>query len=193
MGRTRKLIGLAALGALVLPPVGAAVAKQRFVPTAEDANDLRVGAIFDGTDARATSPALRRGDAVAWYGGLDLDLRDASLDPSGARLRIAAVFGSARVVVPAGWDVSVRPISVFGAVETDVRAETGSGPRLAIDALALFGGVEITDRADEDETVVPREDPLGEARFARAEAEAAEAAVADAVEAAPAPASGEGA
>lgn len=184
MGRTRKLLGLAAIGALVVPPLAAALARTRFLPTGEDEDDLRVAAIFDGTAARATSIALRRGTAVAWYGGLGLDLREATLDPAGARLRVVALFGAARVIVPRGWDVDVRRIALFGAVDTQVEEPGRPAPRLSIDALVAFGAVEITDRPDEDDVRI--EAPPTDAAFARAEAEAElEAAVEEGVGAAP--------
>ena len=159
MGRTRKLLALTTLAAVTLPPLAAAVLRSRYAVSAEDDDDLRVAAIFEGGPVRATSPALRRGEALAWYGALDLDLRGASLDPAGARLRVVALFAGARVIVPTGWDVRVRPIGVFGGVDARVAPPVESGPQLIIDAIAVFAGVQVTDRPAEDEPDVMLEPP----------------------------------
>ncbi len=173
MGRTRKLLGLAVVGALVTPPLAAAIARSRLPAEVDEASDeLEAAAIFDGRRVHCTAPALRRGTAIAWYGGLDVDLREAALDPAGARLRVIALFGGARIVVPQGWRVEVNRVALFGGVD-DETAGSGSGPSLVVDAVAAFGGVTITDRApvDEGEADIVLAGPT-EAGFARAEAEA---------------------
>ncbi len=178
MGRTRKLLALTAAGAIALPPLAAAILRSRYEYSGEDDDDLRVAAIFEGSQVRATSRALRRGEALAWYGALDLDLRGASLDPAGARLRVVALFAGARVIVPAGWEVRVRPVAAFGGVDARVEPPLVPGPHLTIEAVAVFAGVRITDRPIEDEPDVVLERPGVDAGrpsddpFARAEAAA---------------------
>ncbi len=176
MGRTRRLLALTALGAVVVPPLAAAVVRSRYQVSAEDDDDLRAASIFEGGRVAATSAALRRGEAIAWYGALDLDLRGARLDPAGARLRVVALFAGARVIVPAGWDVRVRPVSIMGGVYGWTEPPTRPAPRLTVEAIAVFSGIEVTDRAIEDEPDILLERPAaGEAamaEFERAEAEA---------------------
>jgi hypothetical protein len=161
MGRTRKLLALTTLAAVGVPPIAAAIVRSRFEGTAEDDDDLRVASIFDGRRISAGSPAFRGGQALAWYGSLDLDLRGASLDPAGARLRVVALFAGARVIVPSGWDVRVRPIGVFGGVDARVDPPLVSGPQLIIDAIAVFAGVQVTDRPTDDRAEPPLESPVG--------------------------------
>lgn len=159
MGRTRRLLGLTALGAVALPPLAAAIVRSRYAPSAEDDDDIRIASIFEGRQARVSSPALRRGEAIAWYGALDVDLRGAALDPAGARLRVIALFAGARVIVPTGWDVRVRPVGVMGGVYGWTEPAAGPAPRLTVDAIAVFAGIEVTDRPTEDEPDVMLEPP----------------------------------
>ncbi len=178
MGRTRKLLALTTFAAIALPPLGAAIARSRYEVTATDEDDVRVAGIFEGTRAHLTSTALRRGEAIAWYGSLDVDLREASLDPAGARLRVVALFSGVRVIVPAGWDVDVRRVAVFGGVDARTERPLGSAPRLTIDAVAAFAGIQVTDRPVEDEPDVLLEAPAvsavpAEPRAAGPDAEAA--------------------
>lgn len=170
MGRTRRVLGLATLVALGVPPLAAAIVRSRFEASAEDDDDLRIAAIFENRQARSTADALQRGEAIAWYAGLDLDLREATLADDGAWMRVVALYGGARLVVPSDWDVRVRPIAVFGGVDARTEPPAGPAPRLIVDAIAVFGAIQVTDRPDEDDVLL--ESPFTEAAFARAEAEA---------------------
>ena len=80
-----------------------------------------------------------------------MDLRDAVLDPAGAVLRVQTVFGGAQLVVPETWRVSIEMASVFGGVgdirSSDVRP--ADAPRLTLEGLALFGGLQITSSVPE--------------------------------------------
>ena len=53
-------------------------------------------------------------------GGVDLDLRDAILDPDGASLELKATMGGFQVTVPAEWAVDFKDDSVTGGFEVDV-------------------------------------------------------------------------
>ena len=66
---------------------------------------VRLVAIFSPVAFHSTASAFRGGTLDCWYGGGIVDLRDATLDPAGARLEVKAVFGGAQIVVPAtgGW------------------------------------------------------------------------------------------
>jgi hypothetical protein len=168
----RRVIVLAALGALVIPPVVAAVARRNLVGEGDESSDeLKLYAIFDGAQGASRATAFRGGDAIAWYGGLDLDLREAELDPGGAYLRAMAIFGGARIVVPEDWAVEVHGRPIMGGVtdDTDRTLGDGPGPRLVVDATAVFGGIEITTRGDLEDAI---ESVVEDAAFARAEVEA---------------------
>lgn len=129
--------------------ITAAVTRKRLEsePPAEPGdNDLSANAIFDGVEFRSRALALRSVRATAWFGGLELDLRDAAPDPMGAQLSLTALYGGLDVVIPDEWPVSVRPIAIFGGVEgpgDPVLAETGTVAEVEIRAIAVFGGVSI--------------------------------------------------
>jgi hypothetical protein len=79
-------------------PAGAAPGVPRF--------DRAIAAV--GHVVRAGRWALPpRFRAVAWMGGVDLDLTDAVLPPGGADLELLAVLGVVTVRVPAGLAVEV--------------------------------------------------------------------------------------
>ena len=74
------LIATIAIGAAV----AAASRKRDIVPLEdEDANEVRLVAIFSPVAFHSTATAFRGGTLDCWYGGGIVDLRDATLDLSG--------------------------------------------------------------------------------------------------------------
>ena len=79
-------------------------------------------------------------------GGVDLDLRDAILDPDGASLELKATMGGFQVTVPAEWAVDFKDDSVTGGFEVDVTPLEDlpeDAPKLHIHAVAKMGGGKI--------------------------------------------------
>jgi len=150
------LLGALALAGLALPPLAAVVARSRLAGTEETdetSDEINLVAIFEGVDVANSAAAFRGGSVLAWYGGGDLDLRDATLDPAGARLRARSIFGGLRILVPASWPVEVHSVGLFGGVGngTDPATADPASPTLTIDALSVFGGLAITNEPSEDE------------------------------------------
>ena len=58
-----------------------------------------------------------------------------------ARLDVFSIFGSAKVIVPAGTRVVTGGVAIFGAAKVESDSEVG--PEVHIRYLALFGSVEV--------------------------------------------------
>jgi hypothetical protein len=149
MGRTRKLLGLAALAALIGPPIAAAMRKRDARDEGgESSDEVRIGAYFEGRQFTSHATSFRAGTFESWYSGLDVDLRDATLDPAGATIAVKAFFSGVRVVVPEGWRIELHPRAIAGGVTDDTDGGTIGGPLLTVQASAVFGGVQVTTRAE---------------------------------------------
>jgi hypothetical protein len=122
--------------------------REGALPFDEDADVLDLAVIFDGLEAHSRASAFRGGEIVAWYGGGFLDLRDATLDPAGATLRVRAIFGGLEVIVPESWPIEVHTTSVLGGVDHDTDPEMvdHSLPTLVVDIRAIFGGATVHTR-----------------------------------------------
>jgi len=156
--RSLGVLGLLAVVGLFIPPLAAMVAKVRLQARSnatvdETADQVDLVAIFDGIEVRNRAAAFRGGSVLAWYGGGDLDLREATLDPSGGHLRLRAIFGGMRVLVPPTWPVEVHSKGIFGGIGNDTNASAAdpSSPALVIDAISAFGGALITSRVRDRE------------------------------------------
>ena len=117
-----------------------------------ESNEFAVAAIIGGVDRTSTASALRSGRVVAAVGGVNLDLRQATLDPAGADLRVEAYAGGVQVSVPNTWRVPVRSDAAMGGVEASVPEPADlpeDAPTLRIEAMARFGGVMVTAETQE--------------------------------------------
>lgn len=104
-----------------------------------------VVAVFSGARRVGRWRPARRETAVAVFGGVELDLRDADLPPGGMHLSAYAVFGGIDVTVPEGVRVELSGIAIFGGRQ----AHGGNEPDgsqdyvLRVHAVAVFGGVNV--------------------------------------------------
>lgn len=115
----------------------------RNVPAGVGEDVVRTSALFASNELLVTSQRFRGGAVTAIFGGVELDLRQATLDPGGATLAATAVFGAVEVVVPRGWRVEANGTPIFGGLSNQVQPAEGGAPTLTVDATVLFGGATI--------------------------------------------------
>jgi hypothetical protein len=145
VARVLALLTGAVLITSVLGTVAALAAKRRIVPLAEPGGDeVRLAAIFAPLHFHSTATAFRGGSVDCWYGGGVVDLRDATLDPAGARLTVRLVFGGGQVLVPDGWRVtsSIQGIGGMGDMRPALDRPLDA-PHLTIDGIVVFGGFSV--------------------------------------------------
>ena len=107
---------------------------------------IRSTAVFGGPKLVCTSRRFQGAWLTAVFGGITLDLRHATPAPTGASVNVTAAFGGVDILVPKGWRLSVRSTPIFGGLDdktdhTEPPAE--DAPMLHIDAVTVFGGVDI--------------------------------------------------
>ena len=82
-------------------------------------------------------------DLTAVFGGVECDLRSAVINED-AVIDVNAIFGGVDIFVPDYVRVKIRSTSIFGGVsEKGVHDPVGEAPTLYINAVCLFGGVDI--------------------------------------------------
>ena len=157
MVRPIRALALTILGAFAGFAAAAAVVK-RMVPSrgGEESDELALVAVFDGIDLTNRATAFRGGSVLAWYGGVSLDLREATLAP-GAHLSVHALFGGVAIRVPPDWRLESSVSAVAGGADVRSGSESPDAPTLTIDGTALFGGIAVGPRrpASEDEEEAP--------------------------------------
>ena len=116
----------------------------------ESSDELALVAIFDGIDLKSRAAAFTGGSMLAWFGGINVDLSEATLAPD-ARLSVHAIFGGVAIRVPAGWRLESSLHTVAGGVDVrSAAAEVADASMLTLDGFALFGGVAVGARGPLD-------------------------------------------
>jgi len=104
--------------------------------------------IFGGREIFINSPALAGGKATSIFGGIEFDLRKASLQPGGAVIDCVSIFGGCEFKIPMDWNVRNEVTTIFGAF-TDKRGDTYSdryydpSKTIVIKGISMFGGIEV--------------------------------------------------
>ena len=117
-----------------------------------DLDEVHLVAIFEPVLFRSTAYGFRGGTIDCWYGGGLIDLRNATLDPAGATLRIRTIFGGAHIAVPESWTV-ISQVRGIGGVrdQRPSAAAATAGPQLRIEGITLFGGIGVSSDVPESE------------------------------------------
>jgi hypothetical protein len=142
--RPFRALGLLGLGTLA-GFAGAAALVKRVLPSRGDAesDEVALVAIFDGVALKSRATEFRGGSMLAWFGGVAVDLREATLAP-GAHVSANSLFGGVAIRVPQGWRVESSLVAVAGGVAVNVpEPDDPDAPTLTIDGLAAFGGIAV--------------------------------------------------
>ena len=144
----RLLLGLLVLDlALMIGAVVVALKLKRSRESVgdEESDEFDFSTIFEGVEFESRAAALREGAWLAYFGGGELDLSGARLDPEGATLRVRAVMGGGEIVVPSDCRVEMHSRGLMGGVNDESGQLDGEavGPLLVIEASTLMGGFHI--------------------------------------------------
>jgi hypothetical protein len=140
LGFWAGLLGSAALVKRMLPSRGNA-----------DSDELALVAIFDGIELESRAKAFRGGSMFTWFGGIAVDLREATLAPD-ARLTLNTLWGGIALRVPPEWQVESTAKAVGGGVAIKPpQVDVPDPPRLRIDGFAVLGGIAVGSKSTEAE------------------------------------------
>lgn len=128
----------------VLRLIGSVVSRAYEGESTASDDDFKLMALMGGRQLLSDAAALRTGTAVAMMGGIDLDLRGATVDPGGAHVSLKAYMGGIRVLVPNDWKIYVDEDLRAGGIEVktlDPVTLPDDAPRVTVEAIARSGGI----------------------------------------------------
>lgn len=144
MGRKLLRVMLWLLAIQIIGAIVGTVISKKLTRGNEDSDDFQVAAIMGGKQFHSHADHLKSGTVIAAMGGVDLDLRDATLDSEGATLELKATMGGVQAIVPEDWAVDVAEQAKVGGIEVKVTPQEelpADAPKLHIDVSARMGGV----------------------------------------------------
>jgi hypothetical protein len=150
------LLRLAALFVLLIAAataIGQVLARRRTWGD-DDADDVSMATCFGGIDRSLHGEGLRHVGASAWFGGVNLDLREATLAPEGADVELDAMMGGIKLTVSPDWHVEVDQDVSAGGIEerlTPLEELPPGAPLLHVVARARMGGILVTTHKGEME------------------------------------------
>jgi hypothetical protein len=100
-------------------------------------------AVMSGFQRKGRWTVPRRLRCVVFWGGGEIDLREADFSAGEVEINCFAIMGGMQITVPPGVEVVVRGIGVMGGFdqrESGVRGEPGA-PRVVVTGFAFWGGV----------------------------------------------------
>jgi hypothetical protein len=101
-------------------------------------------AIFAGVTRSGRWRVRKNIQALALFGGMDLDLRNAIFDAPVVEISGFWCFGGLDIKVPEGIDVRDQTAGVFGGTDIrDIGDPAPGAPTLVIKGMTLFGGVTV--------------------------------------------------
>lgn len=129
---------------------GAAGLAARWLLTSRggpDSDEVDLVGIFEGLHLRSSSSAFMGGSALALFGGIMLDLRRATLGPTGAQLEVTTIFGGTSIITPPDWRVEVDARTWIGGLDLSHEQPPDHDlPTLHIRARTYFGGFQVESR-----------------------------------------------
>ncbi|GAB2788991.1 DUF1707 domain-containing protein [Streptomyces chlorus] len=108
-----------------------------------DAPSTWAVAVMSGFQRKGRWTAPRKFNCFAFWGGGEIDLREADFADREIVINAVAIMGGIDVIVPQGVEVVVRGIGVMGGFdhrEEGVQGEPGA-PRVIVSGFAFWGGV----------------------------------------------------
>ncbi len=106
-------------------------------------------AVLSGATRKGQWEPSRHLFAYAFWGGAELDFREAALAPGTTNVTAIAIMGGVEIIVPPGVAVDVEGFALMGGI--DQMHERGStddpnAPRIRVQGFAMMGGVDVAVR-----------------------------------------------
>ncbi len=131
-----------------LPGIAPTAAPSTAVASVKRPRSRTFMAVMSGVVRRGAWLVPKRIRAVAFMGGVELDLRYSAMDGDEVIIDTFALWGGIEIWVPPHWEIVSQGLPLMGAFEDKTHVTTHGGghdrqPRLIVRGVAIMGGVEI--------------------------------------------------
>ncbi|WP_041789637.1 DUF1707 SHOCT-like domain-containing protein [Microlunatus phosphovorus] len=114
------------------------------IDTSRDSGSDQLIAIFGGASRKGRWRMPKQSTAIALFGGIDLDLTEATFESTEIEITGFWCFGGMDIKAPAGIEVRDRTAGIFGGTDIKGLGDPVPGaPVITIKGVSLFGGVSV--------------------------------------------------
>lgn len=99
-------------------------------------------AAFSGQDINLSNKPFKGCDVTACFGGIKIDMREAKIEDE-VIINASSIFGGITILVPEEYNVEIKSTSIFGGVTNKKKNKDTNKKTIYINALSMFGGVDI--------------------------------------------------
>jgi len=119
--------------------------KTSIVPDSQASRESSIISIFSGASLKGVSDPSRSLNVVAFFGGSDIDLRDARIPAGGITINVFAMFGGVDIIVPDDLNVEVNGAGIFGGFDgkNHHASDNPLTPTVKVNGVAFFGGANV--------------------------------------------------
>ncbi len=96
---------------------------------------------MSGFERKGDWTVAPRIDAIAFWGGGEIDLRHARFSTRDVTINCIAIMGGIDIVVPPNIGVEVRGIGIMGGFDHLSQTGAPDAPRITVTGFAFWGGV----------------------------------------------------
>ena len=129
-----------------LPAIGPTAAPSTSVASVKRPRSRTFMAVMSGVVRRGAWMVPKHIHAVAFMGGVELDLREAIIDPQVTEISVLAVMGGVVVTVPPNVRLESDGFAFMGGFEDQLKQPASGDPNAPVVKLtgfAFMGGVEV--------------------------------------------------
>lgn len=113
-------------------------------PQASANPSISLFTFLGGVEHENNSSMFRGGEATAVMGGIDIDLRNASITDADVVLNCFAFMGGIEIKVPQDWSVVIKATPIMGYIGGTAKAGSSDGSKkLTINGQAFMGSIEV--------------------------------------------------
>jgi hypothetical protein len=146
-----KLFRLVAAAALAIAFAAKFLLESNAEPRTEE---IDLVSIFEGQHFVSEADPFYGGKIMSMFGGVLLDLRNATPAPTGIYLDLLVAMGGVNLIVPHGWRVRFDGRAIMGGwSDTTQTTADDDVPTVNITGLVFMGGVRATNRSPVESTV----------------------------------------
>lgn len=100
-------------------------------------------AVWSGIKRRVANAPFKSTQVTAMMGGVEMDLRSATLTDGEATIELFVIMGGVEIKVPPDWAVTNHVSAFMGSVEDNSTGAQTARSRLVLRGFVMMGGVEI--------------------------------------------------